>query len=195
MTDFILIFISAALVNNFVLQQPIAVDPVLATSVQTANTRARVHALGIATLSLMLVSSLVGYGVYRYVLLPWGFGFLSLFVFLPTLVLLISPTLRALDRMFPRLPLDGLHLLLIGNAGVLGLMVLGTEPDKGLIHTVALSLGGGLGFWLVLSLFDDLTGRLRQQHIPTPFQGLPIQLIGAGLMGLAFLGFSGLVKP
>lgn len=195
MTDFILIFISAALVSNFVLQQPIAVDPVLATSMQMANTRARVHALGIATLSLILVSSLVGHGVYRFVLLPWGLGFLSLFVFLPTVVLLIGPTLRALGRVFPRLPLDGMHLLLIGNAGVLGLMVLGTEPDQGFIHTIALSLGGGLGFWLVLSLFDDLTGRLRQQHIPAPFQGLPIRLIGAGLMGLAFLGFSGLVKP
>ena len=195
MTDFILIFISAALVNNFVLQQPIAVDPVLAASVQTTNTRARVHALGIATLSLMLVSSLVGQGIYRYVLLPWGFRFLSLFVFLPTVVLLIGPTLQTLGRLFPRLPLDGMHLLLIGNAGVLGLMVLSTEPDKGLLHAVALSLGGGSGFWLVLSLFDDLTGRLRQQVIPAPFRGLPIQLIGAGLMGLAFLGFSGLVKP
>ncbi|WP_426117556.1 Rnf-Nqr domain containing protein [Pseudomonas sp. DSP3-2-2] len=195
MTDFILIFISAALVNNFVLQQPIAVDPVVAIAAQTSTTRARVHALGIATLWLMFAASLISQVIHEYLLLPLDVGYLSLFVFLPLIVLLIGPSLRVLSQVFPSLPLKDLHLLLIGNAGVLGLMVLGTEPDKGLIHTVALSLGGGLGFWLVLSLFDDLTGRLRQQHIPTPFQGLPIQLIGAGLMGLAFLGFSGLVKP
>ncbi|WP_426140504.1 Rnf-Nqr domain containing protein [Pseudomonas sp. DWP3-1-2] len=195
MTDFILILISAALINNFVLQQPIAVDPVLAVSGPPPATRPRIHALGVATLWLMLVSNLVCYLIYRHLLLPLGFGYLSLFVFLPAIVITVGPAVRVLRGVFPDLPLEGMQRLLIGNAGVLGLIVLGTEPDKGLVHTVAVSLGAGLGFWLVLSLFDDLNRRLRLQHIPAAFQGLPIQLISAGLMGLAFLGFSGLVKP
>lgn len=195
MTDFILTFISAALVTNFALQQPLAVDSVLAISEQTPSKRARIHALGLATLWLVLAASLISQVTDQYVLLPLGFDYLSLFIFLPVIVLLVRPSVLLLSRVFPRLPMEGMQLLLIGNAGVLGLMVLGAGPQKGLIHTAALSLGAGLGFWLVLSLFDDLTGRLRQQQIPKPFQGLPIKLISAGLMGLAFLGFSGLVKP
>lgn len=195
MTDFILTLISAALVNNLVLQQPIAIDPVFAVAHQTSTTRARVHGLGVATLWLMFVTSLVSYVLYEYLLLPLDAGYLMLFVFLPAIVLLTKPSLLLLSRALPRLPLEGMQLLLIGNAGVLGLMVSGTEADKGLLHTIGLSLGGGLGFWLILGLFDDLNQRLQQQHIPKPFQGLPIQLISAGLMGLAFLGFSGLVKP
>ncbi|HEX8593665.1 MAG TPA: Rnf-Nqr domain containing protein [Pseudomonas sp.] len=195
MTDFILTIVSATLVNNFVLQQPLAADPVLAISGQASATRARIHALGIATLCLMLASNLISHGVYEYLLLPLDLGYLSLFVFLPAVMLLASPSIRLLCRAFPRLPFQGLQMLLVGNAGVLGAMLLGIEPDQGLVHSVALSLGGGLGFWLVLSLFDDLTRRLRPDAIPGAFRGLPIQLISAGLMGLAFLGFSAMVKP
>ncbi|MCY1465510.1 Electron transport complex subunit RsxA [compost metagenome] len=72
--------------------------------------------------------------------------------------------------------------------------LLNVQEDKGLFHATALSLGAGLGFWLVLSLFTDLRERTADNDVPLPFRGLPIDLIGAGLIAVAFLGFSGLIK-
>jgi len=72
--------------------------------------------------------------------------------------------------------------------------LLGIEDDKGLAHTAALSLGAGLGFWLVLSLFSDLRQRIADNDIPLPFRGLPVELISAGLMAVAFLGFNAMIK-
>jgi Na+-translocating ferredoxin:NAD+ oxidoreductase subunit A len=107
--------------------------------------------------------------------------------------LLIGPVLRLLGRWLPMLPFAGLWPLLLGNAGILGLALLNREAT-GLGDVMASSLGVGLGFWLVLSLFDDLRQRILDNDIPLPFRGLPIQLISAGLMAVAFLGLRGLVK-
>ncbi|MGV8918683.1 MAG: electron transport complex protein RnfA [Pseudomonas sp.] len=194
MTDLIPTLISAALINNLVLQLPLSVDPLLKASRQEAFSRSQIHALGIATAWIMLLSTLISYLLYHFVLLPLQLGYLRLFVFVPVSVLAIKPGLLLLNRMLPRLPIDRLWPLLLGNAGILGLMLLSTQPDNGIFSMLALSLGAGLGFWLVLSLFHDLRQRIQLQDVPLPFRGLPIELISAGLMGLAFLGLSGLVK-
>ncbi|MCV4344134.1 Rnf-Nqr domain containing protein [Pseudomonas capsici] len=191
MTDFIYTLLSAALINNFVLQQPLGADSLTRTH---ALPRHRLHALGIATCCLMLASSLVCYLLLHYALKPLNPGYLKLLVVLPVIVSLLNPSLTVLKRLLPRLNFDGLRPLLLTNAAVAGVVLLGIEPDQGLVHLLALSLGAGLGFWLVLSLLDDLGQRIRSADIPQPFRGLPIQLIGVGLMGLAFLGFNGLLK-
>ena len=82
----------------------------------------------------------------------------------------------------------------MSNPGVLGMALLNAREDKGFFHATALSLGAGLGFWLVLSLFNDLRQRTLDNDVPLPFRGLPIDLVGAGLIAVAFLGFSGLIK-
>jgi electron transport complex protein RnfA len=177
MTDMLLTLVSTALISNLVLQMPLAIDPVLAS---TADSRRRVHALGIATTVLMLLSGILGYLLDHYLLQPLA---------------LTSLRLSVLSRQLPKLPFDGLWLLLLGNAGVLGVVLLGTQADKGLAHMAALSLGAGLGFWLVLSLFSDLRQRIADNDIPLPFRGLPVALISAGLMAVAFLGFNAMIKP
>jgi len=187
MTELVLTLISAALLNNFVLHWPLGVDPLLAGSRQ-------VHALGLATLCLMLITGVVGYAIWHWLLVPLQLEFLRLFVFLPLSVLLIMPLLKLLARWLPKLPFDGLWPLLLGNAGVLGLALINAQNDRGLLQTTALSLGAGLGFWLVLSLFQDLRERTTDNDIPLPFRGLPIDLISAGLIAVIFLGFSGLIK-
>lgn len=194
MTDFILTLISATLINNLIVQWPLSVDPLLKASRQLDVTRAQVHALGIATAWVMLCSALLNYLLYRYLLVPLELSYLRLFVFLPVCVLIITPCLTALSRLLPGLPLKGLWPLLLGNAGVLGLALLSIQADKGMLSALALILGSGVGFWLVLSLFHDLRQRIQTQDVPLPFRGLPIELISAGLMGLAFLGLSGLIK-
>ncbi|MFL1414818.1 Rnf-Nqr domain containing protein [Pseudomonas fildesensis] len=189
MTDMLLTLVSAALVSNFVLQMPLAVDSVLAKA-----SRPQVHALGIATTVLMVLSGVLGYLLDHYVLQPLALTALRLFVFLPLTALLIRPVLNLLNRLRPALPLEGLWPLLLGNAGILGVVLLGIQDDKGLAHMAALSLGAGLGFWLVLSLFSDLRQRIAENDIPLPFRGLPVELISAGLMAVAFLGFNAMIK-
>lgn len=188
MTEIVLALISTALINNFVLHWPLGVDPLLATE------RRQVHALGIATTCLMLAVGLLGHGFYHWLLVPLGLGSLHLFVFLPLCVLLIAPLLKGLAKVFKTLPFEGLWPLLLGNAGVLGLALLNARDDHGVLYAAALSLGAGLGFWLVLSLFCDLRQRTLDNDVPLPFRGLPIDLIGAGLIAVAFLGFNGLIK-
>ncbi len=188
MTELLLTLVSAALINNLVLHWPLGVDPVLGSE------RPQVHALGIATTCLMLIVGILGYALYHWLLVPLGLTSLRLFVFLPLSVLLIGPLLKLLSRLLAKLSFDGLWPLLLGNAGVLGLTLLNAQDDKGIFQAIALSLGAGLGFWLVLSLFSDLRQRTLDNDIPLPFRGLPIELIGAGLIAVVFLGFSGLIK-
>ncbi|MGE8187340.1 electron transport complex protein RnfA [Pseudomonas sp. NPDC086278] len=188
MTQLLLTLISAALINNLVLHWPLGVDPLLGSE------RRQVHALGIATTCLMLIVGVLGYALYRWLLVPLELTSLRLFVFLPLSVLLIGPLLKGLSQVFSTLSFEGLWPLLLGNAGVLGLTLINAQDDQGLFHATALSLGAGLGFWLVLSLFSDLRQRTLDNDIPLPFRGLPIDLIGAGLIALVFLGFSGLIK-
>ena len=188
MTEIVLVLISTALINNFVLHWPLGVDPLLATA------RHQVHALGIATTCLMLIVGVLGHVLYHWLLVPLGLSSLRLFVFLPLSVLLIAPLLKLLAKVFSSLAFEGLWPLLLGNAGVLGLLLVDTAPDRGFFYATALSIGAGLGFWLVLSLFCDLRQRTLDNDVPLPFRGLPIDLIGAGLIAVAFLGFTGLIK-
>ncbi|MGE8066123.1 Rnf-Nqr domain containing protein [Pseudomonas sp. NPDC089569] len=188
MTEAFLTLVSTALINNLVLHWPLGVDPLLGSEPR------QVHALGIATTCLMLIVGLFGYTLYHWLLLPLELTSLRLFVFLPLSVLTIGPLLKGLSHLFATLPFKGLWPLLLGNAAVLGVTLLNAQDDKGFFSAAALSLGAGLGFWLVLSLFNDLRQRTRNNDIPLPFHGLPIDLIGAGLIAVAFLGFSGLIK-
>jgi electron transport complex protein RnfA len=189
MTEIVLTLFSAALINNLVLHWPLGVNPLLA-----ANGRRQVHALGLATTCLMLMVGTLGYLIDHWLLVPANLTSLRLFAWLSLSVLLIAPLLHWLGRWLPTLPFDGLWPLLLGNAGILGITLLNSRDDHGLGLAVAASLGAGLGFWLVLSLFDDLRQRTFDNDIPRPFRGLPIQLIGTGLMAVAFLGLRGLVK-
>ncbi|MFQ6576042.1 Rnf-Nqr domain containing protein [Pseudomonas sp. UM16] len=190
MSEFILALISAALVNNLILHQGLAIDPALQPS--AAHERRRLHALGLATLTLLVLASNLGQLAYRYVLLPLQLDYLGLFVLLPLCVLLIEPLLELLSRALPTWPFKGLTPLLLANVALLGLSLQVTEGGYGVLQTLAWSLGGGLGFWLTLSLFADLRERSDNEAIARSFRGLPVHLIGAGVMALAFLGFNGL---
>ncbi|WP_260962443.1 Rnf-Nqr domain containing protein [Pseudomonas citri] len=189
MPEFVLTLFSAALINNLVLHWPLGIDPLLAN-----KSRKQVHALGLATASLMLIVGSLGYAIDQWLLVTASLASLRLLVWLPLCVLLSGPLLRLLARLLPGQSFDGLWPLLLGNAGVLGIVLLNSQQAQGLGHAIAASLGAGLGFWLVLSLFDDLRQRTFNNDIPLPFRGLPIQLISAGLMAVAFLGLRGLVK-
>ncbi|PLP88308.1 NADH:quinone oxidoreductase [Pseudomonas sp. FFUP_PS_473] len=191
MTELIVTLIGAALINNIVLHQGLALDPAL--RIDGAADRHKIHALGLTTGLLMLSSTLIGQLLYRYLLLPLQMDYLRLFVFLPLCIVLITPLLTLVSRWQPQLPQTGLKPLLLGNAGVLALSLTASSPELDVLQVIALSIGSGLGFWLVLILLDDLRQRtLDNDAIPESFRGLPLELIGAGIMAMAFLGLNGL---
>ncbi|MEE1921069.1 Rnf-Nqr domain containing protein [Pseudomonas sp. 148P] len=190
MTELILALIGAALINNIVLQHTLALDPLLREG--SATSRPWVHALGLATLLAMLLVCTLGQLLYLYILQPLHLDYLRLFVFLPLCVLTAAPLLAALQRWVKPWPFDGLKPLLTGNAALLGLCLLLSDEQRGVLPALAVGLGSGLGFWLVLALFDDLRQRSLHDDVPPAFRGLPIELMGAGIMAMAFLGFSGL---
>ncbi|MDU9390140.1 Rnf-Nqr domain containing protein [Pseudomonas sp. zfem002] len=190
MTELILALIGAALINNIVLQHTLALDPLLRED--AAPTRPRVHALGLATLVAMLLVSTFGQLLYQYGLRPLHLDYLRLFVFLPLGVLSAAPILAGLRRGLKHWRFDGLQPLLAGNAALLGLCLQLSDANRGVLPALLVGLGSGLGFWLVLALFDDLRQRSQHDDVPLAFRGLPIELMGAGIMAMAFLGFNGL---
>ncbi|MDG9885458.1 NADH:quinone oxidoreductase [Pseudomonas sp. GD04058] len=222
MTELILALIGAALVNNIALQHLLAIDPLLRrkrgpcgswlasdcggepTIVIAAvrrpdkpaptgfASRLRLHALGLATLVAMLLVSVSGQLLYRYALQPLQLDYLRLFVFLPLCVLGPAPILAGLQRWLKGWPFTSLQPLLTGNAALLGLCLQLSGEHQGVLHAAMVGLGSGLGFWLVLALFDDLRQRSQHEDVPRAFRGLPIELMGAGIMAMAFLGFNGL---
>lgn len=189
MSELLFVLFSAALANNIVLHQALAIDPAIREDGK------RVHALGLATLLLMVLAVGAGQALVNYGLRPFQLDYLRLFVFLPLCVLLVDPVTGLLQRQLPDGSFTGLKPLLLGNTALLGLSLQVSDAALSGLQTLALTLGSGLGFWLVMYLLDNLRQRTDSTGVPAAFRGLPITLIGAGIMALAFLGFNGLFRP
>lgn len=179
MSDFLFALIGAALISNLILGLPLAAD---------ALRHARLRALGPAGALLILLAAPVAWLVQQLLQIA-GLDYLYLIVLLPLLAALSWLSLTLLARLRPALAQPDLWPLLLGNG--LGAMLLARSLE-GPAAALALGIGGGLGFWLVLQLMSDLLERIEQCDVPSAFRGMPILLITAGLMSLAFLGFNGL---
>lgn len=189
MSELLFVLFSAALANNIVLHQALAIDPA------TREDGNRVHALGLATLVMMALAVGIGQALVQYGLRPFQLDYLRLFVFLPLCVLLVEPVSHLLQRQLPGWSFAGLKPLLLGNAALLGLSLQVSDAALSLLQTLAVTLGSGLGFWLVIFLLDDLRQRTDNTGVPAALRGLPITLVSAGIMAVAFLGFNGLFRP
>ena len=172
MSDYVLVLVSAALVNHLALLG----DPV---------GRTRVHLLGLCA-GLMLLALPIG------LLLPAAWRDLQLLLLLPLLGALAWAMPTLLSRCRSDWPVDGLRPLLMGNALVLGLLLQLANAASSIGQALIYSVGAALGFWLALVLFADLRVRSHHPDLPLALRGLPIELIGAGVMALAFSGFNGL---
>ncbi|WP_044871701.1 Rnf-Nqr domain containing protein [Pseudomonas sp. LFM046] len=184
MTDFLFALLGAALVNNLILGLPLGADSLR---------QPRGQALALAGGALIALATPVAWLLDQLVLAPLGLDSLRLFIFLPLLVSLAWGCLVLLARVRPNLSQEGLWPLLLANGAALGAMLVGSAGGFG--TALGLGIGGGLGFWLVLTLFDDLLQQVDDSRVPAPFRGTPMLLICAGLMGLAFLGFNGMGTP
>ncbi len=192
MTEFLLILLSTVLVNNFVLVKFLGLCPFMGVSrrLETAM------GMGLATTFVLTLSSVLSYVAQTYLLAPLGLEYLRTIAFIMLIAAVVNFTEMALRKASPLLHnVLGIYLPLITtNCAVLGVALLNVQEGHDLLHSAFYGLGAALGFSLVLVLFAAMRERLLAADVPEPFKGTPIGLVTAGLMGLAFMGFAGLVK-
>ncbi|KGQ71141.1 electron transport complex subunit RsxA [Chelonobacter oris] len=191
MIDYLLLVIGTALVNNFVLIKFLGLCPFMGVSkkIETAI------GMGLATTFVLTVASLCSYLIDRYILMPLNAEFLRTLVFILVIAVVVQFTEMVIHKTSPALyRLLGIFLPLITtNCAVLGVALLNINLSHNLVQSVIYGFSAALGFSLVLVLFAALRERLAAADVPKPFRGASIALITAGLMSLAFLGFTGLV--
>lgn len=187
----ITILISGILTDNFVLSKFLGICPFLGVSKKT-NTAAGMSA---AVIFVMLIATLVTYPVYAWLLVPNGLDYLQTIVFILVIAALVQLVEIALRKFLPPLYNSlGIYLPLITtNCAVLGVTILNVNNNYNLIESVVNGVGGALGFTLAIVLFAGIRERMELMDLPEWMDGFPGALITAGLMSVAFLGFSGLI--
>ncbi|MFL1914359.1 electron transport complex subunit RsxA [Plesiomonas shigelloides] len=192
MTEYLLLLIGTVLVNNFVLVKFLGLCPFMGVSkkLETAI------GMGLATTFVMTLASVCSYLVDRFILIPFGIGYLRTLSFILVIAVVVQFTEMVVRKSSPALyRLLGIFLPLITtNCAVLGVALLNTNLAHNFMQSIVYGFGAAVGFSLVLVLFAALRERIALADIPAPFKGSSIALITAGLMSLAFMGFTGLVK-
>lgn len=187
--EYILIFISAIFVNNIVLSQFLGICPFLGVSkkVDTAL------GMGAAVAFVMTLATIVTYLVQIYVLNPNGLQYLQTLAFILVIASLVQMVEIILKKVSPALyQALGIFLPLITtNCAVLGVAILIIQKDYSLIESVVYAFSTALGFALALVVFSGIREQLELVKIPKGMQGMAIVMITAGLLSLAFMGFSG----
>ncbi|MBN4079149.1 electron transport complex subunit RsxA [Beggiatoa alba] len=192
MTEYALILVSTVLVNNFVLVKFLGLCPFMGVSrkLETAM------GMALATTFVLTLSSVASYLVNEYLLAPLGLEYLRTITFILVIAVVVQFTEMVIHKTSPLLyQVLGIFLPLITtNCAVLGVALLNVQQHHGFLQSAVYGFGASVGFSLVLILFAAMRERLTVADVPEPFRGPAIALITAGLMSMAFMGFSGLVK-
>ncbi|MEZ5524692.1 MAG: electron transport complex subunit RsxA [Pseudomonadales bacterium] len=190
MTDYLLIIVSTVLVNNFVLVQFLGLCPFMGVS----NKLDTAWGMSLATTFVLTLSSVCSYLVYAYLLAPLGLEYLKTISFILVIAVMVQFTEMVIKKVSPVLHrVLGIFLPLITtNCAVLGVALLNLNKDNNFVESLFYGFGAAVGFSLVLILFAAMRERINSADVPAPFKGSAIGMITAGLMALAFMGFTGL---
>ena len=190
MSDAFLIIVSAVLVNNFVLVKFLGLCPFMGVS----NKYDSALGMAAATTFVLTLSSMLSYLVHNYLLVPLNLEYLRTLSFILVIAAIVQFTEVVMRKTSPLLyRVLGIFLPLITtNCAVLGVALLNVQEQHSLFESALFGFGAAAGFALVLVLFSAIRERLVLADIPEAFRGAPIALITAGLMAIAFMGFSGL---
>ena len=187
--EYILIFISAIFVNNIILSQFLGICPFLGVSkkVDTAL------GMGAAVAFVLTLATVVTYLLQIYVLNPFGLQYLQTLSFILVIAALVQMVEIVLKKVSPALyQALGIFLPLITtNCAVLGVAILVIQKDFSLVHSIVYAFSTAIGFALAMVVFAGLREQLSLVRIPKGMQGMAIVLVTAGLLSLAFMGFSG----
>ena len=184
------ITLGAILANNFIISQFLGICPFLGVSkkVETAV------GMGIAVTFVMGLASAVCFLVDKFILVPLDLGYMQTVAFILVIASLVQFIEMFLQKSMPSLYTAlGVYLPLITtNCAVLGVVLLNVQNNYNFISSVVYGITGGIGFLVAIVLFASIRERLVFADYPKAFEGFPIALVTAGLMALAFMGFSGL---
>lgn len=192
MSEYLLLFVGTVLVNNFVLVKFLGLCPFMGVSgkLETAI------GMGMATTFVLTLAAACSYLVNQYILLPLELTYLRTLSFILVIAVVVQFTEMVVHKTSPTLyRLLGIFLPLITtNCAVLGVALLNINEQHNFMQSLIYGFGAALGFSLVLVLFAAMRERLAGADVPAPFKGAALAMITAGLMSLAFMGFTGLVK-
>lgn len=192
MSDFLLLLLSTVLVNNFVLVKFLGLCPFMGVS----NKFDSAIGMSIATTFVLTLASGSSYLINEFLLKPFELEYLRTATFILVIAFMVQFTEMVIQKSSPLLyRLLGIFLPLITtNCAVLGVALLNVNQQHSFAESLFYGFGAALGFSLVLVLFAGIREKLQYANVPKPFQGASIAMLTAGLMSLAFMGFSGLVK-
>ncbi|MGO1245948.1 MAG: electron transport complex subunit RsxA [Oceanisphaera sp.] len=192
MSEYLLLFVGTVLVNNFVLVKFLGLCPFMGVSgkLETAI------GMGLATTFVLTLASACSYLVNQYILQPLELTYLRTLSFILVIAVVVQFTEMVVHKTSPTLyRLLGIFLPLITtNCAVLGVALLNINEQHNFMQSLVYGFSAALGFSLVLVLFAAMRERLAGADVPAPFKGAALAMITAGLMSLAFMGFTGLVK-
>ncbi len=185
------IFFAAAITNNFVFYRFLGICPFMGVS----NKLSSAYSMGLAVTFVMVLSSLSTFLLDRFILSPFGLVFLRIVTFILVIAVLVQLIEMYLQKYSPDIySAFGIYLPLITtNCTILGLSLLNIQDNNSFIHTIFFALGAGLGFTMALLIMASIRERLNDTGVPKHFDSVPIALIIAGLLALAFTGLGGLI--
>ncbi len=190
LTQIFSIALGAILVENFILVQFLGICPFMGVSkkMDTAT------GMGLAVTFVMGLASIFCWLVNEYLLVPLGLEYLQTLAYILVIASLVQFVEMFLQKSMPALyEALGIYLPLITtNCAVLGVALLNTQNGYNFIESVVYGITGGLGFMLAIVLFASVRERLEYAEYPKAFEGFPVALVSAGLIGLGFVGFRGL---
>ncbi|MCR5487214.1 MAG: RnfABCDGE type electron transport complex subunit A [Lachnospiraceae bacterium] len=186
-----IIIISMVLVDNYPLAQFLGICPFLGVSKDLDSAKG----MGIAVTFVMVLATAVTWPIQRLLLDPMGIGYLQTVVFILIIAALVQFVEMFMKKSMPALYQSlGIFLPLITtNCAVLGVCISVIDDNLNYIEALFTAFGAGLGFWFALFIMAGVRGKIEDQsRIPEPFRGVPIVLITAAILSLAFMGFSGM---
>lgn len=189
--SYIIIIISAVLVNNIVLMQFLGICPFLGVSKRISTAAGMAGAVAF----VMVLATIVTYLIQNFVLNRLGLAYLQTIAFILVIASLVQLVEIILKKVSPALyQALGIFLPLITtNCAILGVAILTIQKDFNLVEGVVYAIANAVGFGLALVLFAGIREHLDLQEVPKGLKGSPIALIAAGILAMAFMGFSGLV--
>ena len=188
----ILILMGGVLINNYVLQQFLGICPFLGVSKKVNQA----SGMGFAVIFVMLFATAATWPIYNFVLVPLKIEYFQTIVFILVIATLVQFVEIILKRFIPSLHASlGIYLPLITtNCAVLGVTINNITAGYNFLESMISSLGVGLGFLLAMLLFAGVRSKLDDSNAPKCFRGLPVTLLAASIVAMAFYGFAGIVE-
>jgi len=193
MKEFIIIMMTVILVDNFVLSQFLGICPFLGVSKKMDSAKG----MGIAVTFVMVIATAVTWPIQKYLLERFEVEYLQTLVFILIIASLVQLVEVTLKKYIPPLYRSlGIYLPLITtNCAVLGVTIMNINEGYTYMQSLFNTLGAGLGFLLAMILFSGMRKKLEDNTmIPDPFKGIPITLVSASILSVAFMGFGGIVE-